>query len=443
MAEKLCRQLQVVVLMGGLGSRLHEITENCPKPMLDINGKPFFQYQLELLVQAGFRRFVFCLGYHADAIREWFGNGSRWGVDIIYSYDGETLLGTGGAVRKALPLLEEDFLLLYGDSFMDIDYLEVVVRYREAVRGGKKALMTVMRNNDRFDKSNVVYEGENIVLYDKKKPDPQMAYIDYGVSIFRREIFESMPLDEPQDLSDIQHILSVNGLMAGCEVEHRFYEIGTPASLKEFHAYAEKRWGKPSKAVFLDRDGVINELFWNEDVEQLDSPLKREQFRLLPGVTEALRTLQAAGYLLFIVTNQPAAAKGKTTYTELCAINHMFMQQMNNEGIELTEVAMCPHFGTRTALTREDYLIQVCDCRKPKTGLIEKIMEKYSISTSNSWMVGDSATDIQCGKAVGLNTAFLGKFKCDLCMMIGNQKPDIVCRDLHAFATAIQQRTEI
>ena len=185
-----------------------------------------------------------------------------------------------------------------------------------------------------------------------------------------------------------------------------------------------------NKAVFLDRDGVINSLCWNEDIEQLDSPLKQSDFSLLPGVAEALKKLQDKGYLLFIVTNQPAAAKGKVAFTELCAINHAFVQNMQQKGVEITDVAMCPHFERKTPLTRETFLIRECTCRKPKTGLIEDILSKYNIDIWNSWMVGDSATDIQCGKAVGLHTAFIGKFKCDLCMMTGNQKPDIICSDL-------------
>lgn len=434
MAERLCEDLQVVVLMGGLGSRLGEKTKNLPKPMIKVAGKPFFLYQFELMLLAGFKRFVFCLGHCGDAISDFFGDGSRWGAEITYSYDGEKLLGTGGAVRKALPLLEEDFLLIYGDSFMDIDYFEVTVRYRQAVQRGQEALMTVMHNRDRFDKSNVICRNGDIVLYDKATHDPQMEYIDYGVSVFRRVLFEGMPEEEAFDLSRVQYVLSRRGTLACCEVEHRFYEIGTPDSLEEFQMYAARRWGAANKAVFLDRDGVINKICWNEDIEQLDSPLKREQFQMIPGAAEALKVLQDKGFLLFIVTNQPAAAKGTTTFAELCAIDHSFVQQMQQLGVDIADVAMCPHFGKASPLTKETYLIRECDCRKPGTGLINTIRKKYNIDMERSWMVGDSATDIICGKDAGLNTAFLGKFKCDLCMMTGNRKPDMVCMDLKEFS---------
>lgn len=430
MKEAVCENLQAVVLMGGLGSRLEGRAKDCPKSMIKILGKPFFQYQMELMIQAGFRRFLFCVGHHAEAVRDYFQDGSRWNVKIDYSYDGETLLGTGGAVRKALPLLEDDFLLVYGDSFMDVDYFEIAVRYRQAAAAGKKALMTVMHNQNHFDASNVICEGGEIALYDKTANDPRMEYIDYGISVFSRDIFAELPPDRFLDLADIQRGLSVSGLLGCCEVERRFYEIGTPKALEEFIHYAEKRWDKPNKAVFLDRDGVINHICWNEDIEQLDSPLKRSEFSMMPGTAEALKQLQEKGYLLFIVTNQPAAAKGKTTFAELCAINHAFVQNMRQNGVEIAGVAMCPHFESASPLTRETFLIRKCNCRKPKTGLIEDILSKYNIDIKNSWMVGDSATDILCGKAVGLRTAFIGKFKCDLCMMCGGQKPEEVCTNL-------------
>lgn len=434
MAESLCARMQVVVLMGGLGTRLESQTRHCPKPLLRVQGKPFFEYQLNLMRQAGFKKFLFCVGYHAKMIEEYFGDGSSFGVEISYSYDGETLLGTGGAVRNALPMLEEDFLLIYGDSFMDINYFEVVVRYLQGLQAGKKALMTVMQNNNQFDKSNVICKDGEILLYDKRSCNSDMDYIDYGVSVFRRTLFEEYSPGEAFDLSALQNWLSVKKELACCEVEQRFYEIGTPDSLEEFSSYARRRWLSPHKAVFLDRDGVINEIVWNEDTEQLDSPLKREQFRLLPGVLDALKSIQRKGYLIFVVTNQPAAAKGKTSYAELCSINHQFVQTMREYGIEITALEMCPHFEHSTPYTKEFYLVQNCDCRKPKAGLIRHITEKYNIDLQNSWMAGDSFTDIVCGQSVGLHTAFIGKYKCDLCMMLECNKPDGVYSNLKGFA---------
>ena len=159
-------ELQVAVLMGGMGSRLGQQTANIPKPLLPINGTPFFEYELKLLLKAGFRKFVFLVGYRAHMIEEYFGDGSKYGEDIhiTYSYDGEELLGTGGAVVRALPLLEDNFMLIYADSFMDIDYYEVVYRYFEGRERGKNSLMTVMENGNRFDRSNAVFKDGEILV---------------------------------------------------------------------------------------------------------------------------------------------------------------------------------------------------------------------------------------------------------------------------------------
>ena len=202
MREDMCENIQVVVLMGGIGSRLKDKTKTCPKPMIKVSEKPFFEYQLELMVRAGFQRFLFCVGYHGEMIQNYFGDGSRWGIRIDYSYDGEKLLGTGGALVRALPFLEDDFLLIYGDSFMDVDYFEIVVRYHQAKDAGKKALMTVMRNRNRLDASNVICIDGEILLYDKARKDSQMEYIDYGISVFNRDIFTILPQKKFLDLAD-------------------------------------------------------------------------------------------------------------------------------------------------------------------------------------------------------------------------------------------------
>ena len=234
--------LQVVVLMGGLGTRLKDYTKECPKSLVDVCGRPFFDYQLDLLTAWGFKKFVFLIGYRADMIEKYYGNGSSRNISIRYSYDGEKLLGTGGAVRRAIDLLEDDFLLIYGDSFMDIDYAQTLYRYVKGKENGARALMTVLRNNNRFDRSNVVMEGGRIVLYDKHETLPEMDYIDYGVSAYRKELFEDYPADEAVDISDIQHELSVKGQLAAQIVTKRFYEIGSPASLAEFSEYVTKRF---------------------------------------------------------------------------------------------------------------------------------------------------------------------------------------------------------
>ena len=429
--------VQVVVLMGGLGTRLKNITKECPKSLVDVCGRPFFDYQLDLLTAWGFKKFVFLIGYKADMIEEYYGDGSRFGISIKYSYDGEKLLGTGGAVRRAIDLLEDDFLLIYGDSFMDIDYAETLYRYDMGKKEGARALMTVLRNNDRFDKSNVVVKDGRIVLYDKHDPTPEMEYIDYGVCMYERSLFENRAKDEAFDIADIQHDLSVKGEMTAQQVTKRFYEIGNPNSLAEFSAYVTKRFNESHPAVFVDRDGVINEIVWNDDIEQLDSPMNVAQFKFLPGVADALKKLKESGYYIFIVTNQPGAAKGKTSLKTLYDINTYMIDSLSKEGAEIDDLFMCPHYPRELPQTKERFLIRKCNCRKPEPGLIYRAMRKYNIDMSASFMIGDSCSDATAGAAVGLPAVFIGDLKCDLCKKLGDLSPDIIAKDLPEAVDAI------
>ncbi|MCR4924198.1 MAG: HAD-IIIA family hydrolase [Lachnospiraceae bacterium] len=424
------KDLQVVVLMGGLGTRLKEYTKVCPKPLVEVNKKPFFDYQLMLLKAAGFKKFLFLIGYKADMIEEYYKDGSELGISIKYCYDGKELLGTGGAIRRALPYLEEDFLVTYGDSFMDIDYRETIYRYFAGKAKGSRAVMTILKNNNSFDKSNVVARDGRIILYDKMKPLPEMEYIDYGVCIYERSLFEEYEEGVKFDVAIIQNKLSLEGKLEAHEVTRRFYEIGSPKALEEFKAYAKERFSGGLKAVFLDRDGVINEIVYNEDIEQLDSPQKKEDFKLLPNVVSALRKFKDKGYLIFIVTNQPGAAKGKSRLSDLYDINTGFVNSMKAEGIELEAVYMCPHYPRLLPYTKEKFLIKECDCRKPKPGLILKAGESYNIDYENSYMIGDSFTDVEAGKAAGVKTVYIGDLKCDACKKLCDIEPDIIARDI-------------
>lgn len=429
--------MQVVVLMGGLGTRLKDYTKACPKSLVDVNGKPFFAYQLELLRAWGFNKFLFLIGYKADMIEEYFKDGSDFDVSIKYCYDGEKLLGTGGAVRRAYDYLEDDFILIYGDSFMDIDYAETVYRYCIGKENGARALMTVLGNNNRFDKSNVVMDGLNLKLYDKHNPTPEMDYIDYGVCVYEKSLFDAYEEGVAFDIAEIQHDLSVKGQMVAQIVTKRFYEIGSPESLAEFKEYSNKRFNESHKAAFLDRDGVINEIVWNDDIEQLDSPLNVSQFKFLPGAIEGIRQIINKGYYVFIVTNQPAAAKGKTTLKNLYDINTYMIDALSKEGVVIDDLFMCPHYPKELPMTKEKFLIKECNCRKPKPGLIYKAMKKYNINLEESVMIGDSCTDITAGNTVGIKTVFLGDIKCDMCKKLSTVSPTYISKDLLEASTLL------
>jgi N-acetyl-alpha-D-muramate 1-phosphate uridylyltransferase len=230
--------IQVAILAGGLGTRLGPATSQMPKALVPVNGRPFFAHVLDLLAERGLKRILVCVGHHAEQLERAFGDGGEAGVQLTWHRDGPRLLGTGGALRAALDRLEEEFLVLYGDTYLDIDYGAVVRAFRASE---KPALMTVFRNSGRFDTSNVVFRDGRLVLYSKRQRTPEMDYIDYGLAALRREVIAELPAGEPSDLGDLYSRLVQEGRMAGHEVFRRFYEIGTPAGLAETERYLAAR----------------------------------------------------------------------------------------------------------------------------------------------------------------------------------------------------------
>jgi NDP-sugar pyrophosphorylase family protein len=225
--------IPVAILAGGLATRLRPVTEKIPKSLLPVAGKPFLAHQLELLQSRGIRHAVLCLGHLGEMIQREFGDGRAFGVQLDYSFDGPKLLGTGGAIKCALPLLGDDFFVLYGDSYLPIEYRPVAEFFR---RSGKLGCMTVYRNEGRYDTSNVVFHDGEIAIYDKKTRSPEMRHIDYGLSLFKAAAFESYSAGQPFDLAEVMGKLVREKQLAGYEVRERFYEMGSPAGLAELEA---------------------------------------------------------------------------------------------------------------------------------------------------------------------------------------------------------------
>ena len=228
-ADPLC---PVCILAGGLGTRLGERVSETPKPLIEVAGRPFLEHQLDLLLAHGAQRIVLSVGYLGDRIEAAIGDGSRHGLEILYAYDPPDLAGTAGALRGALPLLGERFLVLYGDTYLRIDYRAVEAAL---VDSGKPALMTVLHNRDRFEPSNAVLHGGRVTRYDKRRRDEDMEWIDYGLGALTADAFDVVP--DASDLADLYSRLATDGLLAGYEASERFYEIGTPASLSETEAF--------------------------------------------------------------------------------------------------------------------------------------------------------------------------------------------------------------
>jgi N-acetyl-alpha-D-muramate 1-phosphate uridylyltransferase len=220
----------VAILAGGLATRLRPRTITRPKALLEVAGQPFIVHQLRLLYSLGLRRIVLCLGNLGEQIRDRVDDGAEFGLEVNYSYDGQKLLGTGGALQNALDLLGPEFLVLYGDSYLVVNYQAIIDAFRQS---GKPALMTVFKNDGLWDKSNVSFAANRIRSYNKQMPTPEMNYIDYGIAVLSHKIFASWAGSEVYDLAQLYVWLVKTGQMAGYEVQERFYEIGSEQGLAE------------------------------------------------------------------------------------------------------------------------------------------------------------------------------------------------------------------
>jgi D-sedoheptulose 7-phosphate isomerase len=274
--------LPVAILAGGLATRLRPLTETIPKSLIEINGEPFLWHQLRLLRGQGVERVVLCAGYLGERIRESAGNGSAFGLQIEYSFDGPVLLGTAGALKQALPLLGERFFVLYGDSYLPCDW---AAAERAFLASGKPALMTVYPNEGQWDTSNIEFRDRRIVAYDKSARTPRMRHIDYGLGAFHKNAFDLVPLGERFDLATLYQQLLAAGDLAGFEVPCRFYEIGSFAGLTELAAYLQG-----NSMTFSDQ--------FLSEAKQIIDALDRAA---IENVVRILSAARASGGRLFIL----------------------------------------------------------------------------------------------------------------------------------------------
>ncbi|MBM3826726.1 MAG: nucleotidyl transferase [Verrucomicrobia bacterium] len=230
-------RLSVAILAGGLATRLGPITEKIPKCLVEVAGMPFLEHQFAHLRALGLRRVALCVGHMGEKVRDFAGDGRRFGLEVSYSFDGEVPLGTGGALRQAMPLLSDPFIVLYGDSYLPIDFAEVARAFLPSTSLG---CMTVFRNENQWDRSNAWFEDGKLLLYHKRAPDPRMRHIDYGLGLLRHAAFVHAPPAGAFDLAFLYESLVEAGLLQGQEVRRRFYEIGSPAGLKELDGFLRR-----------------------------------------------------------------------------------------------------------------------------------------------------------------------------------------------------------
>ncbi|MFN0070814.1 MAG: sugar phosphate nucleotidyltransferase [Chloroflexota bacterium] len=234
------RTIPAAILAGGRATRLGPLAAERPKALMEVGGRPFIDHQLDLLHRNGFQRVVMCVGHLGEQIQAHVGSGAQFGLQVEFAFDGPTLQGTAGAIRNTANLLGEIWWVLYGDSYLDFDYRAVQSHF--AVRT-EPALMTVFRNEGRWDTSNVHYDGHLVRHYDKQWPDSSMDFIDYGATLLRRSAIDRIPEMGAADLAELYSGLAQEGLLAGFEISQRFYEIGSPAGLADLDRHLRQRKG--------------------------------------------------------------------------------------------------------------------------------------------------------------------------------------------------------
>jgi len=232
---------KVAILAGGLATRLRPVTATIPKALIESAGKPCICHQLNYRQDQGITSVVMCIGFLGELIQDLIGDGSAWGLKVTYSLDGQFLLGTGGSLKKALPMLGENFFVLYGDSYLPIDFSSVETAY---IQSQKSALMTILKNEDQWDKSNVQFDGNSILEYNKNHISDEMTYIDYGLGILSASVLMHHSEKQPFDLSKVYNKLSLDGQLAGYEVFERFYEIGSHQGIADTNSYLLKKIAK-------------------------------------------------------------------------------------------------------------------------------------------------------------------------------------------------------
>ena len=418
--------MRAAILAGGRGTRIGGLYPGIPKPMIPVCGKPILQWQVESLSAQGISGITLIVGYKSDAIKQHFGDGKSLGAQIDYIAEDEPL-GTGGA----LPLLpREDTLILFGDVYCDVDFSRFMAFHREA-----KAEITlfVHPNSHPHDSDIVVIDSENRVIAWKSKKDKQRGelrnLVNAGLYVFSGG---ALPVGETVK-RDLDHDLIIPRLGGGKVYAYRSTEyvkdMGTPERLRsvEFDidsgAAAARSLRSRQRAVFIDRDGTLN-----EENGFIASP---EQLRLIPGTAEAIRTLNKSPYLVICITNQPVIARGDVSFDDLDAIHARLDTLLGGAGAYLDDLLFCPHHPDKGYEGEVRKYKTVCECRKPKPGMLFEAAKRYNIDLSRSYMIGDSTADIAAGQAAGCKTIGV---RTGMALSDGKYEasPDAVCDDLSA-----------
>ena len=394
-------------MAGGKGTRISSIASEIPKPMIKICGKPVLEHEINCLKNQGFNDLIITVGHLGHVIVDYFGDGSRFGVNIEYYVEQEPL-GNAGALFKLKEKLTEDFLLLNGDAVFDIDFNRFVEYHKQ-----KKGLVTLFThpNGHPYDSGLIIADEFGAVKRWLTKEDERPEYyrnrVNAGLHIISPIVLDRQIDSQKIDLD--RHILKPlagSGEMFIYDSPEYVKDMGTPdryeGVCRDFSngIVQGKNLKQKQKAIFLDRDGTINKLVgFLRNIEEFD---------LITGVTDAIKKINASGYLAIVVTNQPVIARGEVTCSELQDIHNKMETLLGLEGAYLDAIYFCPHHPNKGYEGEIRELKIDCECRKPKPGMLLQAAKDFNIDLSESWMIGDSEMDVKAGIAAGCRTAYIG-----------------------------------
>ncbi|SEH27971.1 HAD-IIIA family hydrolase [Selenomonas sp. KH1T6] len=402
------REYTAVIQAGGKGTRMRELTgDRIPKPMLELGGKPMIQWQVENLKKYGIREFVFIIGHLGEKVKDYFGDGTAFGVHISYVEENEPL-GSGGALCYLKDMVgASDVLLVFGDVMFDIDAPRLLGFHEEKQAG----VTLLVHPNAHPQDSDLVVMDENskVLRFDFAKNQRDYYYdncVNAGIYVLANEVIKSLGEPAPLDLEkELFRSALEDGKIYGYRTTEYVKDAGTP---KRFRAverellqgvWQSRNLESPQKCVFLDRDGTLN-IYKG----LISSP---EELELEAGVAEAIALLNAAGYLAIIVTNQPVVARGLCSMEEVREIHKKLSVLLGEQGAYLDDMIFCPHHPDKGYPEENPAYKIPCHCRKPDTGMVEEMAEKHHVDIKSSWFVGDTTVDIKTGQNAGLHTALV------------------------------------
>lgn len=412
--------MKTVIMAGGKGTRISSVASDIPKPMISIEGKPVLEREIECLRDQGFDDLIITVSHLGSVIMDYFGDGSKWGVTIRY-FNEETPLGNAGALYKLREELKEDFLLLNADAVFDVDFNRFVNYHKK--KGGLVTLFT-HPNSHPYDSGVIIADDRGMVEAWLTKEDVRPQWyknrVNAGLHVINPAVLDMVNVDPDLvgsvvDGKTVKVDLDRQILKPLCGTKKMFCydspeyvkDMGTPdryaAVCRDYASgvVKGKNLERKQKAIFLDRDGTINKYVgFLRDINE---------FELIPGVAEAIRKINASGYLAIVVTNQPVIARGEVSVSELGLIHNKMETLLGAEGAYLDGIYYCPHHPHKGYEGEIPELKIECECRKPKPGMLMKAAQDFNIDLSLSWMIGDGENDVLAGKTAGCSTILIGE----------------------------------